>query len=161
MTMSDRIAVMNAGRIEQLDTPERIYRAPRTRFVAHFVGKVNFIHGRVMQADASYAALDTTAGVLRCVGAPDGVGTQVTVAIRPEHMTIRPAHAHADDLNVIRGRITAQTFCGNVRHYAVQVPDHDMLLVETRAGDAGWTVGDEVGVTWHPDNGVIVAESVQ
>ena len=65
MTMSDRIAVMNGGRIEQLDTPSRIYAAPRSRFVANFVGKVNFLTGRLVGASGEYSEVDTSVGRVR------------------------------------------------------------------------------------------------
>ncbi|HZQ61782.1 MAG TPA: ABC transporter ATP-binding protein [Casimicrobiaceae bacterium] len=159
MTMSDRIAVMNAGHIEQLDAPERIYGSPRTRFVAHFVGKVNFIHGAIINGDATFSALATPDGVLRCPAVAGHGSGPVTVAVRPEHMSLRPAHANGDDANVVRGRIAAQSFAGNVRHYAVRVHDEHLLLVETRPGDTTWSVGDEVGVAWRPEHGVVVADS--
>jgi putative spermidine/putrescine transport system ATP-binding protein len=159
MTMSDRIAVMNAGRVEQLDTPERIYDAPRTRFVANFVGKVNFIQGSVARTDAPYASIATSDGMLRCTAVREPIGSSITVAIRPEHMAIHPPHARTDELNVIRGRIMAHTFSGNVRHYAVQTREHETMVVETRPSEAEWNIGDEVGVAWHPDHGVVVTES--
>jgi spermidine/putrescine ABC transporter ATP-binding subunit len=160
MAMSDRIAVMNGGRIEQLDRPEIIYNKPRTRFVANFVGKVNFIDGAIRRTDAGVGAIETKDGALVRAPVQQPVGSRVTLAIRPEHLTIcRPTGAVVDGHNVLTGRIRAQTFCGNVRHYAVELDQQEDFLVETKPADAGWRVGDEVNIAWRPDDSVVVADS--
>jgi spermidine/putrescine ABC transporter ATP-binding subunit len=161
MTMSDRIAVMNAGRVEQLDVPEVIYNRPRTRFVANFVGKVNFVEGAIQMSDGQVGAIETRAGNVLRARMQQPVGSRVTLAIRPEHMTIRAAGAPSADWNVLPGRVSAHTFCGNVRHYAVDLGNHENLLVETTPGDAAWRVGDQVHVAWRPDDSVVVAEATQ
>ena len=161
MTMSDRIAVMNGGRIEQLDMPELVYNKPRTRFVANFVGKVNFVDGAIRRTDGGLGAIETNEGVLVRAPVAQPVGSRITLAIRPEHLTIRSAEAAVDGWNVLAGRICAHTFCGNVRHYAVQLGLHDSFLVETKPADARWRVGDEVNVAWRPDDSIVVADSPQ
>src|SRR5688572_1179040 len=85
MTMSDRIAVMNSGRIEQLDTPARIYNAPQTRFVANFVGKVNFLAGRFVRHAGGRSIVQTPLGEVVCAPmASASPGAQLTVTVRPE-----------------------------------------------------------------------------
>src|SRR5579862_441246 len=159
MTMSDRIAVMNAGRIEQLDAPEAIYRKPCTRFVANFVGKVNFVDGAIRRSDGALGTVETASGTVLQAPISHPVGSHVTLAIRPEHATIRAAGASVDGWNVLPGRVRSQTFCGNVRHYAVELREHESFLVETRPNDAAWSVGDRVDVAWRPDDCVVVDES--
>jgi spermidine/putrescine ABC transporter ATP-binding subunit len=159
MTMSDRIAVMNGGRIEQLDMPEIIYNKPRTRFVANFVGKVNFVDGAIRRTDGGVGAIETKDGALVRAPVRQPVGSRITLAIRPEHLTIRPTGMAVDGWNVLTGRIRAQTFCGNVRHYAVALDEYDDFLVETKPADARWCIGDEVNIAWRPDDAVVVADS--
>jgi ABC-type Fe3+/spermidine/putrescine transport system ATPase subunit len=161
MTMSDRIAVMNAGRIEQLDPPEVVYRRPRTRFVANFVGKVNFVDGAVLASDGALGAIETAGGIRLRAPLTAPAGARVTLAIRPENLAIHPAGLAKDDRNVLAGRIAAQTFCGNVRHYTVELGARDTLVVETQPADGGWNFGDQVEISWRPDDTVVVADSVR
>ena len=79
MAIADRIVVMNAGRIEDQGPPERVYRAPATRFVAAFLGDTNFVPATVRQG-----RLDSPLGDLGLTTAPEG--TSLTVCIRPEHI---------------------------------------------------------------------------
>ena len=131
MTMSDRIAVMNGGRIEQLGTPEEIYNAPCTRFVANFVGRVNFLDGSLTHRDQRFAAIETDCGMLLCESARESVGAAITIAVRPEHLTLLPPRSDADGMNVLGGRIASETFCGSVRQYVVELAGRNTFLVET------------------------------
>jgi spermidine/putrescine ABC transporter ATP-binding subunit len=158
MTMSDRIAVMNGGRIEQLDAPELVYHRPRTRFVANFVGKVNFVDGAIRRSDGRFGAIETKDGALLQAPVRQAVGSRVTLAIRPEHLTLHATDAVVDGWNVLKGRISARTFYGNVRHYVVELGEHESFVAETRPTDSRWSVGDEVSIAWRPDDSVVVAE---
>jgi len=93
MSMADRIAVMDAGRIHQVATPQEAYDRPATRFVADFLGEGNFIDGEVTQA-GEVAAVATAIGTIlvRGEGCPP-VGQAVTCCIRPERLTVRPTDA--------------------------------------------------------------------
>jgi len=157
MTMSDRIAVMNHGRIEQLDSPENIYSHPRTRFVASFVGKVNFLGGVVRDVDAELASIDTSGGAVQIALPCQPAGTPITLAIRPERLVLESHRAKLNGCNALDGRIVGQTFCGNVRHYEVELGQDLMFLVETRPNDGRWKVGDVVRVTWHRGDAVVVS----
>lgn len=84
LVMSDRIAVMNGGKVEQLDTPEKIYETPRTRFVAEFIGSCNLITGTARDA----SSIETPLGVLKFNGPRKNAGTKVCLAIRPEKIQI-------------------------------------------------------------------------
>lgn len=160
MTMSDRIAVMNRGRIEQLDSPEVVYNRPSTRFVANFVGKVNFVEGALRHTNGHMSTLQTNGGALVEAIAERPLGSRVTLAIRPEHLVLRVAGTHIDGWNTLPGRVCAQTFCGNVRHYAVELSESESFLVETKPSDTAWTVGDQVSIAWRPGDAVVVSESI-
>jgi spermidine/putrescine ABC transporter ATP-binding subunit len=157
MTMSDRIAVMNRGKIEQLDSPENIYSRPRTRFVASFVGKVNFLGGVVRGVDPEGAAVETPRGTVQPPRHCQPAGTPVTLAIRPERLSLEPPNARSNGSNVLDGRIVGRTFCGNVRQYEVALGGDVTFLVETRPTDGQWKVGDDVRVTWHREDAVVVS----
>ena len=112
LTMSDRIVVMNRGRIEQVGTPDEIYGRPATAFVADFVGKMNFLKGRLVdprRAEVAGAPLAFAEEV------PLGAGAPVTVCLRPEDVVVRdPAHHRGG--NVITVQVGVMEFIGN--HFA-------------------------------------------
>lgn len=99
MTMSDRIAVFNQGRIEQLGTPEEVYERPRTSFVADFIGSANVFVARVLAADARAVRLlledEVEVALPRRGGLPVPVGGRLYVAVRPERVKVR----YEDDLS--------------------------------------------------------------
>src|SRR6266498_4025992 len=90
LSMSDRVAVTNAGEVQQIGTPEGVYRTPANRFVAEFVGRVNLIDGVVASADGGSLVLDVAGSSYRlALATPDAVqlSKNVTVAVRPEALT--------------------------------------------------------------------------
>jgi len=159
MTMSDRIAVMNGGRIEQLDDPARIYNAPRSRFVANFVGKVNFLAGRLAGHAGEFSAVETpharSLGPRCADGSP---GDAVTVAVRPERLRLIGADASGEGLNVIAGQIETQTFSGNLYHDLVRLADGGSLLVEIRPAERVGGPGERVRVGWSVADTVLIRE---
>ncbi|HEX9461416.1 MAG TPA: ABC transporter ATP-binding protein [Alphaproteobacteria bacterium] len=90
LSMADRVAVMNRGRVEQIAPPNVIYDHPATLFVNQFVGTTNLIPGRLIAADAAGCEVDIPSGVIRAASASLTIGTSVVVSIRPERLV---AHA--------------------------------------------------------------------
>ncbi|MBY8824215.1 ABC transporter ATP-binding protein [Sphingomonas colocasiae] len=124
LAMSDRIAVMQAGRIVQLDTPERIYRRPATRFVADFIGAGNFLPVRHVGHDEGGRMLVETGEGVRLVTAgtaPPGAGADLAVTIRPQHL--RLSAAPIDDENRLTGTIVDRTYLGARHGYTVAIGD--------------------------------------
>ena len=137
ITLSDRIVVMNAGRIEQDGTPETLYYAPRTGFVAGFFGDNNFLHGT-----ATGATVTTPFGDVR-VTAPAG---PVQLAVRPER--VRLGDAATDDAIAIPATVTEIAFVGPITQLSLQ-PDNapGLLLTAKRTSDPSvvpLAVGDRV-----------------
>jgi putative spermidine/putrescine transport system ATP-binding protein len=158
MSMSDRIAVMNQGRIEQLDTPTRIYDAPATRFVADFVGKINFLEGRIEEAAGGLSRVATPFGTF-LARSPAQPAPTVALAVRPEHLRLLQAGEREDGLNVIEGRIEAKTFVGNLLQVIVALKgDGPRLQVEERPGNVDASVGEVVRVGWRPENGIVLPD---
>ncbi len=130
--LSDRVVVMEPGRIVQIDTPERLYDAPRTRYVADFVGKINFFDAEVVSltGDAVTCRLlgvEGRAVTIRCAtraGVPPG--TRVTIGIRPEHLTAR---ALGGDPARLEGHIEKTRFVGAYQFVSVRLGPALSVLV--------------------------------
>ena len=149
--LSDRIAVMNGGRLEQLGSSEAIYRAPATRFVAEFLGDANLIEG-VLEADGGGAALRTASGrSIPVAGAPDElVGTTCAIAVKSEAIGLESLSdpAAADCLT---GVVRLGVFEGGARYYEVDVAELDMrfkLSLPASGGRNSFEIGDQVGLRW-------------
>jgi iron(III) transport system ATP-binding protein len=126
MTLSDRIVVMNEGRIEQIGTPVEIYRRPSTRFVADFIGRANFVEGLVQgrqDGNLTLSALGTTL----TVPAPDAEFAPqdpATLVVRPEMVEVDSPQAQ------VEGVVRRATYLGNVVEYDVEVAGQILSLVE-------------------------------
>jgi iron(III) transport system ATP-binding protein len=125
LALSDRIAVMSAGKIVQMGTPRQIYREPATPFIADFVGHSNILAGTpVARGDGGFAVRFDDAQALTLPAAPQGApGPRLQVAIRPEHVGLAPAGASHAAENVLRGRIIQRDFLGTRFEYVVAVGD--------------------------------------
>ena len=126
MTTADLIAVMNAGRIDQLGTPEDIYDRPQSEFVARFIGASNIIKG--VARDANHVAF--AGATLEVVGTRLAAGDTAAVAIR-QHDIALSAQAPQIPRNVISARVTRQVFLGATRDYLVEAADGSQLRVVT------------------------------
>ena len=163
MTMSTRIAVMNAGQILQVDTPTAIYEYPEYRFVAEFIGSVNLFEGRVMESRGDQVLVETQIGrrlLMRSLH-PHPIGTPVTVAIRPEKL--RPCTDYAEDgINQVRGVVEDIAYLGDVSIFRVRVSPEklvEMTLtnVQPRTEQA-LTWEQEVAMEWTPTSGVVLTD---
>ncbi|NMR19567.1 ABC transporter ATP-binding protein [Cellulomonas fimi] len=155
MTMADQVAVMNAGRIEQLGTPAELYELPRTVFVANFLGQSNLLPGRVREVRDGWVGVDV--GGTRLVVPQDrAVSTHgdVLVGVRPEKIHLLPADEElSDDANVVGpGRVTDVSFAGVSTQYQVEVPGLGTLGVfaQNLAGGAQVALGAQVRLAWAP-----------
>jgi iron(III) transport system ATP-binding protein len=146
LTMSDRVAVMAGGKIVQEATPRQIYTAPATRFVASFVGKVNFLDALVIgkTQDEDGWLLSTKAGNLFCGRSMElREGERVHAAIRPESIAVHEsaAAARARSSNVLSGTIASSAFYGEYIEYQIEVGREILQArsdgyIELEAGDA-------------------------
>lgn len=112
MSMADRVAVLNAGRLEQVDTPVALYAAPCTRFVADFIGTANLLDGTAV---AGGIALET--GLVLPADHTLPAGTAATAVVRPEDVTLAPAGA-----GTLEGTVVDTFFLGGTSTVSVQVP---------------------------------------
>jgi spermidine/putrescine transport system ATP-binding protein len=144
MSMADRIAVMNDGRIEQLGSPEEVYRRPSSRFVADFIGDSNFFGAT---ADGGLARLSDGSSV-PCNGARTG---PATLMVRPEAIVL------AAQEGSITGRVVQTSFLGSFVRVAVQTASAEApVVVALRESSALPKVGDEVPLAWRPEDGIVL-----
>jgi putative spermidine/putrescine transport system ATP-binding protein len=148
LTMSDRIAVFNRGRIEQIGTPEELYDRPATRFVASFIGDTNFLSGRVVSSSEGVCAIETAAGrVQASLRLPVAVGAPVTVAVRPERVVLASPR---EGRNGIAGTISDIIFLGTARKYVVRLADGTECVVLRQVSDPAFdfTAAAAVTLNW-------------
>jgi spermidine/putrescine transport system ATP-binding protein len=138
MSLSDRIAVINGDRIEQLGTPAAIYERPRTRFVAGFIGKINFFAGNIIDRDGAFAMLRWADRVLRAPAgevSADNPGEKVILAVRPEHIAISRDGDDGGRANRIAGTLVQIVYTGNLVHALVELPTGETVIAEGRPAE--------------------------
>ncbi len=159
LTMSDRIAVMNQGRIEQLGEPTELYEHPVNLFVADFIGESNFLKGRIIQVVDGVCILQV-ADHLR-LHAPSltdlQAGEEVYLALRPE----RPVFTEDTSLfpNIVKGTVEAAIYVGDSTKYEVRIPGHQSLFVIKRPNSVGgrrYHRGDQVIIGWTKEDGILL-----
>ena len=133
MTMSSRIAVMDAGRIVQVSTPAALYEFPATRFVAEFIGGINLFEGRVLSQDLERGLVrvqcdDLEAPILARYTDFVPEGTAVSVAVRPEKIDVHEERPQAD--NVAVGKVRDIAYLGDVSVYHVQTAAGAVVRVQ-------------------------------
>ena len=130
LSVSDRMAILDAGRILQVGSPQDIYRRPGSKVVADFIGETNFIPGRLLSSSQGRVRIGTAVGELEGImgiGAQHEAGDAVTVSVRPECLTIskeRPA------LNALRGRIGKSIYLGENAQYDFVSGDTSLKILE-------------------------------
>jgi len=152
LTMADRLVVMSNGKVQQIGTQRELYERPANTFVAGFVGRTNFLSGRV-EAPGTFRSASGLA--IRCsAGAPDGR----TLALRPERLSIAAAPAAAD--NSFPGVIEFASYLGGILEYHVRLTPSDRLLVQApnKIGDAAHAVGDRIHLHWPAEASLVLAD---
>jgi spermidine/putrescine transport system ATP-binding protein len=163
LALSTRIAVMNRGRVEQLDEPSRIYSYPKSRFVADFIGKINMLEGELLGVDPQ--ARLRVPGLGEVVVQATGTlrtGSPAALALRPEQVRISPAGAAAGLPNSFAGKVRDFRYIGEVPTYLVDLPNGQRiqaLLPNSSPGRAKFfEVGDAVTVAWPAEAGVVLTQ---
>jgi ABC-type Fe3+/spermidine/putrescine transport system ATPase subunit len=116
MLTSNRIVVMNQGRVEQVDSPVRLYESPRTRFVASFIGKTNLLAGRKQDGRVVVGDVSLPAAALGLADAADG---DVTLSLRPQHVELLASPVESARDGVVPGRVTDAAYLGGFWEYTV------------------------------------------
>jgi spermidine/putrescine transport system ATP-binding protein len=172
MTMSDRIAVMRHGRIEQLGAPEELYERPRTDFVAGFLGVSNLLDAEVAGKSDRFTDLRLADGtMLRAPSAAMNGGAKVRIGVRPEKLRVLAigeghSDAAAPDANAIEGTVFDASYIGVSTQYIVETPDGHKLTVYAQnleTSGAGEVLGDgqRVRLTWKPQHTFVISTPPQ
>jgi spermidine/putrescine transport system ATP-binding protein len=162
MTMSDRLAVMRDGRVEQIGRPEEVYELPATEFVASFLGASNLLEGTVGPPDGPFRMVALTSGEKIRVPAErlNGHRDRVRVGVRPEKIHLRTAAAPEGD-NTIEGTLRVSTFVGVSNVFSVETRTGQQLTVYAQnlgtSEDRPPAAGEDVVLAWHPEHTFVVA----
>ena len=160
LTMSDRIAVMSQGHVEQIGTPQDIYRSPSSLFVAGFIGSANLLPGTVQGHDGADAVIALKAGsTIRVAGqaSAHAIGEHVSVMLRPERL--RPSEQGDSNGQSLQGTLTDLVFQGATARMIVRLADGTELtcLADSSARMPQTSVGAAMSVSWDLDGGYILA----
>ena len=151
MVMSDRVAVLRDGIIEQIAVPEGLYEEPKTTFVAQFIGESNQLHGRVLSIkdDDDVCEVETGGQVVQALKvAPCNVGDSVTLAIRPERIKINPETGSYT--NEVHASVKDLTFLGNQLRIRLSTCGREDFIatIPNTVGHGGLVQGDSVLIGW-------------
>jgi len=167
LTMSDRIAVMNAGNVEQIGTPTEIYDRPASVFVAGFIGQANLWHGRQTgRSNRDYVEVEVLGSTLRARPGDTTIesGGNATLMVRPERVRISvdpPAGATTGAIAAVRATVTDMTFQGPVLRLALTAPDGSPVLAHV-GSDQDLPMlrpGDEVYAGWSADASLVLPDA--
>ena len=159
LTMSDRIAVMNQGKMLQVGSPVDIYEAPASRFIAEFIGDSNLLPATAVAVNGADCDLDLGDRVVVSArtpaGAAVGIGDPVHLLLRPE--MLRLAAAKPGETPRMQGQITGEVYQGALRRYRVQTGAHEITVeVPNRPELSALNLGDKVQLYWSTQSGVVV-----
>jgi spermidine/putrescine transport system ATP-binding protein len=165
LTMSDRIAVMNEGKVEQLGSPREIYEHPATRFVAGFIGTSNILSGAVESVAKDKAVILDDAGQLIEVplrpGRSVSAGDAVEITVRPEKIDLKMDVADCRGCR-LRGTITEVVYLGTSTNYNVTTSTGAEVTVFVQNSDSSEdmaTRGQEVWLSWEPQHSYVIGNS--
>jgi putrescine transport system ATP-binding protein len=163
MTLADRIAVMNHGKIIQVGTPAEIYEQPNSKYVADFIGNINLIEGKVTSSSGGTVALDCGAAGTRVVVDQDLAavpGSAAWFAVRPEKIGVSLSPPADGSANTVAGKVWDIGYLGDISIYHVRLASGTTLKATvtnaTRLVERPITWEDNVWLTWSRDGGVVL-----
>ncbi len=164
LTMSDRIAVMDSGRVAQLGTPAEIYENPRTAFVARFIGESNFFEGVATPAGTTWEVRQEDGACFQVPPHPAlAPGQRVRIAVRPEWLDVQTPDAVPPGENALTGVVREIIYLGETMHVIVTIPGSGDVTVALRnegqlIKPLSWKKGDTAAVAWLPEDCQILEE---
>jgi spermidine/putrescine transport system ATP-binding protein len=167
LSMSDRVAVMSNGVIEQIDEPRTIYDRPLTPFVADFIGDMNFLAGLVVEAADGGFAIDVGSGiVVRGRGAGVAKGTRVRVGIRPERIVAvaNPGNAWDGTANSAGAEVITKMYLGDQIQIVAGLPGVGNVIVREQRASADPRLdtvhpGDRIALSWDEASPLLLGEA--
>jgi spermidine/putrescine transport system ATP-binding protein len=160
LTMSDRIAVMNSGNVEQIGSPTEIYDRPSTVFVASFIGQANLWPGRQNRVDGGLAELAVLGTTLRARAGDTAIepGGHATLMVRPERVRVSMDAPSSADISSVAATVTDLTFQGPVVRLSLAAPDGSPIVAHVGAEQQLPLLrpGDQVYAGWAPDAALVL-----
>jgi iron(III) transport system ATP-binding protein len=147
LALSDQIAVMHSGRLQQFGTPDEVYIRPKNRVVADFMGHVNFLLGKMEPG----GLVRLGGGEPVSIAAPTAIapGTPVEIAVRPEDVILQPSVGQPN--GAMTARVAVRTFLGNINEYFVTLGSGETVRAQT-APKLNFAVGDTVALSFDAAN---------
>lgn len=167
MTLSDRLAVMDAGRFIQTGTPTQVYESPNNRFVADFFGTINFFNATVVSADPAThtlcAKLEKTGTQLNANSdVAFAAGTEITIAVRPEKIIVSQQRPEGDHLTITKGTVEDLAYYGNRSLYRIRSQSGRIIQVSAQNYQRSEALvlewDDEVFLSWDSSCNVVLSE---
>lgn len=164
MTMADRIAVLDKGEVMQVATPAEIYEAPKTRFVANFIGSMNMFEGRLTSVGDDGALIQGTNGLAIRTENYGNVrpGTHVCYAVRPEKVKVSSRKPADASVNAIEGEVFDIAYLGDMTVYHVKLDDGKIVtasaLNSVRIVEDPLTWSDRAWISFKPDSGIVLTQ---
>jgi iron(III) transport system ATP-binding protein len=161
MATSDRIAVLDKGRMVQVGTPAEIFDHPKTRFVAEFVGKTNILSGRL---DGAHKMSLANGLEVRVTDGADSAGQgDVFVCLRPHNIVLVADETHAHGLqrqgyNLFAGLVRRRTYFGDAADYTIELPSHALFLRVIAPPSQNYDRGQKIYALAHPDHCIVIRE---
>ncbi|MXR19662.1 ABC transporter ATP-binding protein [Halobacterium bonnevillei] len=158
LTMSDRLAVMNEGKFEQVGPPGDVYNEPETRFVADFIGTANIFDGDVTQTEDGYVSVDCGDVEVESTATREtAVGDDVSVVARPERFNFQSSTDDDRDENVFTGEVTFRRHLGSSVEYRIETAEGREVVVVRPSGLDEHEPGEQVTVSVDADNCRVVS----
>lgn len=156
LTMSDRIAIMNNGNLEQIGTPDEIYEKPKTRFVANFIGETNLFKGVIFDKKESETIIDVSGDKIPVKECPFRNGEEVYISIRPERLKFK--NKCENDMPHIKIKLKERIYIGSVIKTIVTTPYEKEIIVCEHVEDAYDfnKFGNTAYITWNSDCVVVL-----
>ena len=146
MSMADRIAVLQQGRVEQVDAPVELYERPRTLFVARFIGSNNLFYGTAAPGGLEVPGL----GLLPAASHGFAAGTPARLAIRPEHIRVAEGDA------VLAGTVIDTQFYGGVSTLAIRIEGYEAPVLVTEPGATRVVRDTVIRLWWDPGRAILL-----
>jgi putative spermidine/putrescine transport system ATP-binding protein len=158
LILSDRVVVMEAGRVEQVGSPEEVYRRPATAFVARFLGRANFLAGTIGEIGPNAAVVALDGGLSVVAGARPGLerGQAVHAVMRQEAIRIGSAVTEVGRINQFAVTVVFHAFAGQAHHYVVQLGDGRELEVAAPGGAPPLQRGARTRIEWSPEDVILL-----
>lgn len=153
LTMSDRVAIMHDGVLEQLGTPNEIYEKPATRFVATFIGETNIFDGAVAEVRDNNVQVTIENGIISAKDANSNPGDYVTISVRPEKMKFKDVPAEGFTIPAV---VKDYVYVGSIIKCIVELPNGNELRIERLAGQKLPELGSTIYPYWELEDGIII-----